>query len=508
MAETLGELGSDRAWLVHGADGTDEVSIAGETYVAELNDGQVREFSVHPEDAGLAAAPARRHPRRRARPRTPARCAALLAGEPSAYRDAVLLNAAAALLVADRARDLREGVGDGARKHRLRRRPRARPSGSPPSPPPSRPRPMSILDEIRAYKLADIAARKAARPLADDRGRRPRRRRPRDFVEALRRASARGYGADRRDQEGEPVQGPDPRRLRSRRARRGLRRRRRRLPQRPDRRPELPGRRQLPRASPATPASLPVLRKDFLYDPWQVVESRALGADCILIILASVSDAQAAELEAAAADWGMAALIEVHTAEELERAKLMKSPLIGINNRDLNTFATDLETTKRLVRGVPVDRLIVSESGLATRQDLGADRALRRALLPDRRDADARGERRGRHPRAPAQPLDARGRVMAGLTPFRRAAARRGWSTSRTSPPPPAARSRAAGSPWRPRRWRSSPPAPPPRATSSASRGSPGSWPPSAPPSSSRSATRSRSPRSPSTSRPTPPPAA
>ena len=116
--------------------------------------------------------------------------------------------------------------------------------------------------------------------------------------------------------------------------------------------------------------TLPVLRKDFLFDPWQVAESRALGADCILVIMAAVSDAQAAELEHAAEDWRMSVLVEVHTAEELERTKALKAQLIGINNRDLNTFVTDLETTKRLARGVGLDRLIVSESGLATRQDL------------------------------------------------------------------------------------------------------------------------------------------
>ena len=110
MAETLAQLGSDRAWLVHGADGTDEVSISGETYVVELNDGEVREFSVHPEDAGLAP-----HPLAAVLGGSPGDNAralrALLAGEHSAYRDAVLLNAAAALLVADRAANLVDGVG-------------------------------------------------------------------------------------------------------------------------------------------------------------------------------------------------------------------------------------------------------------------------------------------------------------------------------------------------------------------------------------------------------------
>jgi anthranilate phosphoribosyltransferase len=109
MAETLGELGSDRAWLVHGADGTDEISISGETFVAELNDGRVHEFSVHPEDAGLAPHPLEAvlggHPGDNGRA-----LRGLLAGEPSAYRDAVLLNAAAALVVAERAGSLTEGA--------------------------------------------------------------------------------------------------------------------------------------------------------------------------------------------------------------------------------------------------------------------------------------------------------------------------------------------------------------------------------------------------------------
>ncbi len=109
MAETLGELGSDRAWLVHGADGTDEVSIAGETFVAELVDGKVREFSVHPEDAGLA--PHALGAILGGAPGDNARALrGLLAGAPSAYRDAVLLNAAAALVVAERAAALPEGV--------------------------------------------------------------------------------------------------------------------------------------------------------------------------------------------------------------------------------------------------------------------------------------------------------------------------------------------------------------------------------------------------------------
>jgi indole-3-glycerol phosphate synthase len=116
--------------------------------------------------------------------------------------------------------------------------------------------------------------------------------------------------------------------------------------------------------------ALPVVRKDFMYDPYQVMEARAYGADCILIIMAAVDDACAAELEAAALALGMDALLEVHNEDELNRALRLTSRLIGVNNRDLKTFGTTLATSERLARLIPGDRIVVGESGIFTPDDL------------------------------------------------------------------------------------------------------------------------------------------
>ncbi|MBD3728484.1 MAG: indole-3-glycerol phosphate synthase TrpC [Sphingomonadales bacterium] len=115
--------------------------------------------------------------------------------------------------------------------------------------------------------------------------------------------------------------------------------------------------------------NLPVLRKDFMVDPWQVAEARAIGADAILIIVAALDDAQMAEIEAAAIEQGMDVLVEVHNEAEMERAHALQSRLIGVNNRDLKTFTTDLATTERLAPLAPEGALLVGESGINSHAD-------------------------------------------------------------------------------------------------------------------------------------------
>jgi indole-3-glycerol phosphate synthase len=239
-----------------------------------------------------------------------------------------------------------------------------------------------VLDRIRAYKLDEIAAGKAARPFPVIEEAARRAEAPRGFGDALRRKlDAGAYGLIAEIKKASPSKGLiredfDPPALARAYAEGGAAC----LSVLTDR-PSFQGAPEYLEAA-RHAVTLPALRKDFLFDPWQVVESRAMGADAILIILAAVSDDQAQELEDAAIAWGMDVLIEVHDGAEMERAHKLTSPLIGVNNRDLRSFETRLETTETLAEAIPPGRVLISESGLFEPADLARmARAGARAFL-------------------------------------------------------------------------------------------------------------------------------
>ena len=366
QVRVLERLGSRHVLVVHGKDGMDEASLGAATLVGELKDGKVSEYEIHPEDYGLSMM-SNRSIKVSNREESRALVIEALDNAEGAARDIVALNAGLAIYAGNKAGSIPEAlalafemIATGAARAKLeefcaytrkfqnerhsREDPRRQGRGS-------RSRTPDAQRSRSPARGAGPAGRARLRAI----------HRRQDLARQARR--------DRRNQEGLAVQGRAARNIQPGRDRRLVCRARRGLPVGADRRAVLPGLARPP--APGPRGLLPAGAAQGLRDrPYQIISARAMGADCVLLIVAALSPGQLREMETLAMELGMDVLVEVHDAKELEVALTMKTPLLGINNRNLRTFETSLSNTLDLLPLIPAGKRVVTESGILKPEDV------------------------------------------------------------------------------------------------------------------------------------------
>ena len=367
IAKALQKLGTKKAWVVHGSDGLDEITTTGETYVAKLEDKKITESTLNPEDFGLSKSNPKDLVGGDADTNAKA-LKAILNGEKNAYRGIVIANAAAVLVIAGKKTDLKEAAKEAAqaldngealevlnkyieftRNHKTQ-------SSD-----------MDVLSKICAKKEDHIRFKKLQSPLNDLKVAISALPKPLGFLEHMKEEEGAALIAEVK--KASPSKGIiredfDPVQIARIYESAGATC----ISVLTDE-PYFQGSDEFLIAI-KNAVKIPVLRKDFIIDPYQVYESRVMGADCILLIMAALSDDLAAELYGLARELGMDVLVEVHNMEELERALLLKPMMVGVNNRNLKTLQVDIETSYELFAKIPKSTYKISESGIASNEDL------------------------------------------------------------------------------------------------------------------------------------------